>query len=154
PLVPDDRRPGPGDRAASAGAAVDAESAASGGKCRRRLADGGGRRGPAAGPRPVRRPAHPGAAGAMRLLALVTLLAAGAATFLVVHGRSQPYEVTAYVLSASQVVPGNDVVMGGVPVGQVSAVELAPDGASAGARITMQLQPRYAPLHRGTRVTL
>jgi virulence factor Mce-like protein len=90
----------------------------------------------------------------MKVLAIVALLAVGAATFLVIHGRTQPYEVTAYVISAAQVVPGNDVVIGGVPVGQVSAVELAPDGGTAGARITMQLQPRYAPLHRGTRVTL
>ena len=90
----------------------------------------------------------------MKLLAVVSLLAAGAATFLVVHGRTQPYEVTAYVISASQVVPGNDVVMGGVPVGRVSAVGLAPDGSTAGALIRMQVQPKYVPLRRGTRVTL
>jgi len=63
--------------------------------------------------------------------------------------------VTAYVISAAQVVPGNDVTMGGVPVGRVSAVGLAPDdGGQAGARITMRIEPRYAPLRRGTRVTI
>jgi phospholipid/cholesterol/gamma-HCH transport system substrate-binding protein len=93
----------------------------------------------------------------MRRLALVlalVLVAAGGVVGVVVHERSRPYEVTAYVVSASQVVTGNDVVLGGVPVGMVSAVELAGDGGPAGARITMQLDQRYAPLHRGTRVTL
>lgn len=91
----------------------------------------------------------------MRAIAILTLLAgAVAATGAMVYERTRPYEVTAYVVSAAQVVPGNDVVMGGVPVGTVSAVRLAPDGGPAGAEITMQLDQRYAPLHRGTRVTL
>ena len=89
----------------------------------------------------------------MKLVALLTLLlGAAAGVVLVQHGR--PYEVTAYVVSAAQVVPGNDVVMGGVPVGRVSAVDLAPDGGPAGARITMRIDQRYAPLHTGTRATL
>src|SRR5262249_1047193 len=156
PLLPDDRPARPGDRAAPAGAAIHVESAARGGKRRRRPADGGGRRRgrPAVGARAVGCPADPRAAGAMKALAVIALLAAGAATCLVVQGRTRPYEVTAYVVSAAQVVPGNDVVMGGVPVGQVSAVELSPDDSTAGALIRMQLQSKYAPLHRGTRVTL
>jgi phospholipid/cholesterol/gamma-HCH transport system substrate-binding protein len=90
-----------------------------------------------------------------RLLALLALLAvAGAAVGVVLVQRGRPYVVTAYVVSAAQVVPGNDVVMGGVPVGHVSAVDLAPDGGPAGARITMQIDQRYTPLHSGTRVTL
>jgi virulence factor Mce-like protein len=91
----------------------------------------------------------------MKLIALLTLLlGAAAAAGVTVLQRSRPYEVTAYVVSAAQVVTGNDVVIGGVPVGHVSAVGLAPDGGSAGAQITMQLDQKYAPLHRGTRVTL
>ncbi|TMC06392.1 MAG: MCE family protein [Chloroflexi bacterium] len=91
----------------------------------------------------------------MKLLGFLTLLlAAGTATGVTIFQRTRPYEVTAYVVSAAQVVPGNDVVMGGVPVGHVSAVGLAPDGGPAGAQITMQLDQRYAPLHHGTRVTL
>lgn len=91
----------------------------------------------------------------MKVLALLTLLAAAAAAVgVAVLHRGRPYEVTAYVVSAAQVVPGNDVVMGGVPVGHVIAVELAPDDGPAGARITMQIDQRFAPLHRGTRVTL
>jgi phospholipid/cholesterol/gamma-HCH transport system substrate-binding protein len=93
----------------------------------------------------------------MRVLVaiLAILLAAGAGVAaLIAYERGRPYEVTAYVVSAAQVVPGNDVVLGGVPVGRVSAVDLAPDDGPAGARITMQLDQRYAPLRRGTRVTL
>jgi phospholipid/cholesterol/gamma-HCH transport system substrate-binding protein len=89
-----------------------------------------------------------------KLIAVGLLLVAGAGALLGVYSRSRPYEVTAYVVSAAQVVPGNDVVMGGVPVGRVSVVELAPDGGPAGAQITMQLDAKYAPLRRGTRVTL
>jgi phospholipid/cholesterol/gamma-HCH transport system substrate-binding protein len=91
----------------------------------------------------------------MKLLALLSLLLAAAA-FLGIgaYTHSRPYEVMAYVVSASQVVPGNDVVLGGVPVGRVSAVALAPDDGPAGAIITMQVDQRYAPLRRGTRVTL
>jgi phospholipid/cholesterol/gamma-HCH transport system substrate-binding protein len=72
-----------------------------------------------------------------------------------VYRASRTYEVTAYVISAAQVVPGNDVTIGGVPAGRVSDVGLAPDdGGPAGARITMQIDPRYAPLRAGTRVTI
>jgi phospholipid/cholesterol/gamma-HCH transport system substrate-binding protein len=91
----------------------------------------------------------------VKLIALLTLLAAGAAiSGVTMLERSRTYEVTAYVASASQVVPGNDVVLGGVPVGRVSAVALTPDGSTAGATITMQIDRRYAPLHRGLTVTL
>lgn len=90
-----------------------------------------------------------------RLIALLVAALVGAAGLVAgIAVRSRPYEVTAYVVSASQVVPGNDVVMGGVPVGSVSAVGLAPDDGPAGATITMRVDGRYAPLRRGTRVTL
>ena len=87
------------------------------------------------------------------ILALPVLIVAAVAAVVVLQ-RSRPYTVTAYVVSAAQVVTGNDVVMGGVPVGTVSGVQLAPEGGPAGAEITMQVDGKYAPLHRGTRVTL
>ncbi|HEY7202478.1 MAG TPA: MlaD family protein [Candidatus Dormibacteraeota bacterium] len=91
--------------------------------------------------------------GLIAALAVVALLVGGVVA-LIARAQSRPYEVTAYVVSAAQVVPGNDVVLGGVPVGAVSAVDLAPDDGPAGARITMRISARYAPLHRGTRVTI
>jgi phospholipid/cholesterol/gamma-HCH transport system substrate-binding protein len=91
-----------------------------------------------------------------RLAALLALVAVAAAAVLAVapHRASRPYEVTAYVASAAQVVPGNDVVVGGVPAGTVGAVGLAPEDGPAGAVITLRIDARYAPLRRGTRVTL
>ena len=90
-----------------------------------------------------------------KLIALLAVVVAvGGVLAVVAHQRSRPYEVTAYVVSAAQVVPGNDVVLGGVPVGTVSAVGLAPDDGPAGATITMRVDQKYAPLRRGTRVTL
>jgi phospholipid/cholesterol/gamma-HCH transport system substrate-binding protein len=90
----------------------------------------------------------------LALLALAVVALAGTAGVSAYRG-SRTYEVTAYVISAAQVVPGNDVTIGGVPVGRVSDVGLTPDdGGEAGARVTLQIDPRYAPLRRGTRVTI
>lgn len=91
-----------------------------------------------------------------KLIALlaVIVVAVGGVLAVVAFERSRPYQVTAYVVSAAQVVPGNDVVLGGVPVGTVSAVGLASDDGPAGATITMRVDQKYAPLRRGTRVTL
>jgi virulence factor Mce-like protein len=91
---------------------------------------------------------------------LVAVLALGVVALVGTLGvnafrASRTYEVTAYVISAARVVPGNDVTMGGVPVGHVSDVGLAPDdGGPAGARVTMQIDARSVPLRRGTRVTI
>jgi phospholipid/cholesterol/gamma-HCH transport system substrate-binding protein len=91
-----------------------------------------------------------------KYVALLAVIAAGTAGVLAVsaYAGSRPYQVTAYVVSAAQVVPGNDVVLGGVPVGRVTAVAVTADGGPAGATITMQVDRRFQPLHRGTKVTL
>jgi phospholipid/cholesterol/gamma-HCH transport system substrate-binding protein len=53
------------------------------------------------------------------------------------------------------VVPQNDVVVGGVPVGKVTSVKIAPDdGSTAGATVVMQIDRGMIPLHRGTRATI
>jgi virulence factor Mce-like protein len=87
-------------------------------------------------------------------LALVALsaLIAGCGAF----NSSRPYEVTASFLSAEGVTERNDVVISGVPVGQVTAVALADESSptGAGAKITMQIQPRFAPLRKGTRAEI
>lgn len=65
------------------------------------------------------------------------------------------YTVTAYFLSAEGLVPQNDVMLNGARVGQVLAVEVAPDtDGTAGARVTMEIDGRAAPLRQGTRVTI
>ena len=92
-----------------------------------------------------------------KLIALVAALLAATGGVLGVgaYQGTRPYQVTGYFVSAAQVVPGNDVVLGGTPVGHGSAVDLAPDdGGAAGARVTMEIDRRYAPLQRGTRATI
>ena len=64
------------------------------------------------------------------------------------------YRVTGYFVSAERVVPANDVVLGGVIVGRVDKVALAPENSSAGATITMIINDRYAPLRQGTQAEI
>lgn len=91
----------------------------------------------------------------MKLMALLglglgTLLSAGYG----VWEQTQPYEVSGYFQSAHQLVPGNDVVLNGVPVGTVEQVSVAPEGSAAGATVKMKLDGKYTPLHRGTRAAI
>jgi phospholipid/cholesterol/gamma-HCH transport system substrate-binding protein len=88
-----------------------------------------------------------------RLVAVGAMVAIGLTGWQVSNG-SRPYQVTAYFISASQLVQGNQVTSGGVPVGTVSAVQLAPDGSAAGALVTLQIDRAHAPLRRGTRATI
>jgi phospholipid/cholesterol/gamma-HCH transport system substrate-binding protein len=79
---------------------------------------------------------------------LVLVLLVGGSYLLI--GRSSPYTVKVYLANAQRLVPGNSVNMDGVPVGQVSAVQLAPDNEAAGAIVTISLKSRYTPLREGT----
>jgi phospholipid/cholesterol/gamma-HCH transport system substrate-binding protein len=87
----------------------------------------------------------------LKLLPFVLVLAllAGGGTYLLA-GRSSPYTVKVYLANAQRLVPGNNVDVDGVPVGQVSAVQLAPDNEAAGAIVTISVNGRYAPLREGT----
>jgi phospholipid/cholesterol/gamma-HCH transport system substrate-binding protein len=84
-------------------------------------------------------------------LAAVALVASGG---WLIWTDSRPYEVTAYFLSAERLVAGNDVTMGGVTVGQVGAVQLAPDMDAAGAVVTIQVDRKHGALDRGTRAVI
>lgn len=85
---------------------------------------------------------------AVGVLVLVGLLSAH------FYSASQDYKLTGYFISAEGVVPGNDVVLGGVPVGTVDSVGLAAEDQSAGAEIVMKIDSRFTPLHSGTRATI
>ena len=69
--------------------------------------------------------------------------------WLLFRGESD-YEVTATFENAGQLVTGNQVEVGGRPIGTVTDIELTKD---ARARVTMKLND-YAPLHEGTRATI
>ena len=84
-----------------------------------------------------------------RLGVLALLLAAIFAVFVLTD--EEPYEVTAEFANASQLVAGNEVVVGGTSVGTVESVELGPEGQ---ALVTFTVEEDYAPLRRGTTATI
>ena len=63
----------------------------------------------------------------------------------------RPYAVEAHFENASQLVAGNEVLVGGAPAGVVDAIELGDNGE---AIVTLSLDSDYAPLHRGTTATV
>lgn len=92
----------------------------------------------------------------MKLIALAVVAIGGLAAGLssTLFGQ-HPYTVSAYFLSAEGVVPQNDIILNGAPVGKVTSVEVAPDtNGAGGARISFEVDGRAAPLHQGTRATI
>ena len=61
---------------------------------------------------------------------------------------SDSYEVTATFDNAGQLVNGNQVMVGGRPVGKVSSIGLGDDGR---AEIKFTVDGDFSPLHRGTK---
>jgi phospholipid/cholesterol/gamma-HCH transport system substrate-binding protein len=61
------------------------------------------------------------------------------------------YRVTARFVNAGQLVKGNQVQAGGVPVGSVAAIEVTPEGQ---ADVTLAVDDAQAPLPEGTRATV
>jgi phospholipid/cholesterol/gamma-HCH transport system substrate-binding protein len=66
-------------------------------------------------------------------------------------GASGGYEVTAKFINAGQIVKGNPVQSGGVPIGSVTAIEITPDGE---AQVKLKIKDDYAPLRIGTRAQI
>jgi phospholipid/cholesterol/gamma-HCH transport system substrate-binding protein len=89
----------------------------------------------------------------LKLAALVALVAVGAGGWQL-WMVSRPYEVSAYFVSAERLVQENDIQLGGMTVGHVRSVQLAPDTGNAGAIVTMDIEPKYTPLQRGTRAVI
>jgi phospholipid/cholesterol/gamma-HCH transport system substrate-binding protein len=79
-------------------------------------------------------------------VALVVLAVLVVAVLLFGSGGS--YRLTLQIDNASQLVKGNQVKVGGVPVGSVSNLELGPD-SRAEIEITIK-DPELEPLHEGT----
>ena len=61
------------------------------------------------------------------------------------------YTITGEFENASQLVPGNEVVVGGVATGSVKEIELGDDGQ---ALVTFTVSDEHAPLPRGTIATV
>lgn len=92
-----------------------------------------------------------------RQVARVTSVAAVAAAALVVgfvllgDGADAGYSVKARFQNASQLVKGNLVQVSGHPVGEVTDIALTDDGQ---AEVTLDIKESFAPLRRGTRITV
>jgi phospholipid/cholesterol/gamma-HCH transport system substrate-binding protein len=86
-----------------------------------------------------------------RILALAALTAAVALAALAMFGGGDEYKVRAVFENAGQLVPGNQVRVGGQPVGKISELEL---DDSQNAVVTLEVGEEVAPLHEDTTATI
>jgi phospholipid/cholesterol/gamma-HCH transport system substrate-binding protein len=88
-----------------------------------------------------------------RVAAVGALIAAVVLVALVLFGGGGAggYKVKARFLNAGQLVKGNPVQVGGVPVGSVKGIKLTDDGH---AEIELSIDGDHAPLRRGTRAEI
>jgi phospholipid/cholesterol/gamma-HCH transport system substrate-binding protein len=86
-----------------------------------------------------------------RVLAIAALAVAVALAAIAMFGGGETYRVKAVFESAGQLVDGNEVRVGGRPIGTISDIEL--DQRSQ-AVVTMEIDDDLAPLHRGTRAVI
>jgi phospholipid/cholesterol/gamma-HCH transport system substrate-binding protein len=86
-----------------------------------------------------------------RILAIAALIAAVALAAMAMFGDGDAYEVKATFDNAGQLVPGNEVRVGGQPVGKITEIEL---DDSANAVVTMEVDEPVQPLHTGTSATI
>ncbi len=74
-----------------------------------------------------------------------------AIALLAIFGGGDSYKVQAVFLNAGQLVPGNEVRVGGAPIGSITDIEL---NNRAQAVITMEVSDDFAPLHEGSQATI
>ena len=88
-----------------------------------------------------------------RVAAVGALIAALVLVSLVLFGGGGAggYKVKARFLNAGQLVKGNPVQVGGVPVGSVKGIKITDDGH---AEIELSIDGDHAPLRRGTRAEI
>ena len=86
-----------------------------------------------------------------RILATAALIAAVALVALALFGGGDGYKVKATFVNAGQLVQGNEVRVGGQPIGKITEIEL---DDRANAVVTMEVEDAVAPLHEGTTATI
>jgi phospholipid/cholesterol/gamma-HCH transport system substrate-binding protein len=86
-----------------------------------------------------------------RIAAIVALGVAAVAVALLLFRGGSSYEVTAEFQNASQLVPGSQVVVAGVPSGTVKDIALGDHGQ---ALVTFSVDSPYAPIREGTTATI
>src|SRR4051794_12782359 len=87
-----------------------------------------------------------------RAMVIAALIAAALFCALLLLNSSSGYTVHALVSDAGQIVKGNEVQVGGVPIGTVDDVRLR-DGGRA-AELDLSINGDEAPLHEGTTATI
>ena len=91
-----------------------------------------------------------------KLVAAVAVVVAGVLGVAYLGVSSHSYTVRAYFVNAELVVAQNDVTIGGQIAGKVTDVSITPADqlSQGGVVITMQIDPRFAPLREGTKATI
>jgi phospholipid/cholesterol/gamma-HCH transport system substrate-binding protein len=89
--------------------------------------------------------------GVGRFAALGGVIAAIVLVAIVLFGGSSAYTVDAHFINAGQLVRGNPVQSGGVPIGSVGSIKITPDGQAA---VVLKIKDKFAPLPRGTQATI
>jgi phospholipid/cholesterol/gamma-HCH transport system substrate-binding protein len=89
--------------------------------------------------------------GIGRIAAVGAVIAAAALVALLLFGGGSGYDVKARFINAGQLVKGNPVQTGGVPIGSVDGIEIAPNGE---AELTLEIDEEHAPLRRGTQAAI
>jgi len=82
---------------------------------------------------------------------VAAVIGAAVLVALVMFGGDGGYRVTATFENAGQLVKGNQVRVGGRPVGTIQKIEL---NDRAQAEVQMTVEEGVAPLHRGTEATI
>jgi phospholipid/cholesterol/gamma-HCH transport system substrate-binding protein len=82
-----------------------------------------------------------------RIAALGGIVAAAVLVGVLMLSGSDKYTVKATFETAGQLVNGNEVQVGGKPIGKVTSIELAENGQ---AEVEMELDSDFDPLHEGT----
>jgi phospholipid/cholesterol/gamma-HCH transport system substrate-binding protein len=97
------------------------------------------------------RQGSPRTSGWSRAAAILAILAAIALAALLMFGGSDAYTVKVDFQNAGQLVKGNQVQVGGNSVGSIKDIKL---DDNAQARIEIEVNDEFAPLHTGTEATI
>jgi len=89
--------------------------------------------------------------GTARFLALAALIGAAVLIVLLMFGGNGGYRVTAVFDNAGQLVEGNQVRVGGRPIGTIEDIGL---NSRSQAVVELKVDDELAPLHRGTTATI
>ena len=92
-----------------------------------------------------------GSSGAIRIAAVAAIAIAAVALVLLLRNGGDEYRVTAEFQNASQLVNGNEVMVGGLAAGLVKEIELGDNGQ---ALVTFTVDEEFAPLPEGTIATV